>query len=335
MSQISRDSAYHAARAAMAWADLSAHGWLRVAGRDRLAFLQRLSTNDFRRLAPGDGLPAVLAGPTGRVIALLIACVDEKAVHLRASPGQARSLTRHLSSLIFWNDEVEVADLSAETMQIGLYGPAAAAWIEATMGVSLAELPPYGWRGGRAGETTVLLQRGGDLEAADWTMIADATHGAELRSLLAALPMLDAHGIEALRVERGIPTWGHELSAEVTPLEAGLRAAISENKGCYTGQEVIARQLSYDKVARRLVGLLLPVDAPTTGLTGAPIAGRGRGGFVGSAIWSPGLMRPIALAVAPREVASPGCQVEVRHGDGEILATVVDLPFVHPPASSP
>ena len=118
------------------------------------------------------------------------------------------------------------------------------------------------------------------------------------------------------------------MSDQVTPLEAGLRDAISDNKGCYTGQEVIARQLNYDKVTRRMVGLLLPADAPIAGLTGATIAAGGRGGFVGTTVWSPALDRPIALAFVPRDVAQPGAQVTLRSDDGEIIATVTDLPFV-------
>ncbi len=282
----SPDLAYTAACTTVAWADLSGHGWLRVSGRDRLDFLQRLSTNDFRKLAPGAGLPTVLATATGRMIAMLIACASEDAVYLRTAPGRAGTLTSHLSSLIFWNDELEVSDLSAETVQFGLFGPGAARWLADAAGVALDDLQPYAWRSGSIGGTPAMIQRGGALEASDWTVIAAAEHGDQLRSMLAAAaPSLDQSQVEILRVEKGIPAWGSELSDQVTPLEAGLRAAISDNKGCYTGQEVIARQLNYDKVTRRMVGLLLPADAPIAELKGATIAadgsGHSRGGFVG------------------------------------------------------
>ena len=142
----SPEIAYTAARTTMAWADLSGHGWLRVSGRDRLDFLQRLSTNDFRKLAPGAGLPTVLATATGRMIALLIACATEDAVYLRTPPGRAGALASHFNSLIFWNDELEVSDLSAETVQIGLFGPGAAKWLADAAGVALDDLQPYAWR---------------------------------------------------------------------------------------------------------------------------------------------------------------------------------------------
>ena len=142
-------------------------------------------------------------------------------------------------------------------------------------GVALDDLQPYAWRSSSIGGTPAMIQRGGALEASDWTVIAAAEHGDQLRSMLAAAaPSLDQSQVEILRVEKGIPAWGSELSDQVTPLEAGLRAAISDNKGCYTGQEVIARQLNYDKVTRRMVGLLLPADAPIAELKGATICGR-------------------------------------------------------------
>ena len=133
-----------------------------------------------------------------------------------------------------------------------------------------------------------------------------------------------------LRVEAGLPAWGHELSDQVTPLETGLSGAISYTKGCYTGQEVIARQTNYDKITRRLAGLVLPdgVDC-ASGLSGAPVsAGAGRPGFLGTVAASPALGRCIALAVVPRDLAAPGSSATIRHEDRELTATVAELPFV-------
>ena len=81
-----------------------------------------------------------------------------------------------------------------------------------------------------------------------------------------------------------------------------------------------------------MVGLLLPADAPIADLRGATISaggsGHSRGGFVGTAVWSPALERPIALAFVPRDIAEPGTEVTIRPGEGEIIATITDLPFV-------
>jgi folate-binding protein YgfZ len=138
------------------------------------------------------------------------------------------------------------------------------------------------------------------------------------------LPQIDAAVADLLRIEAGLPLWGRELSEEVTPLETGLLPAISFNKGCYTGQEVIARQTNYDKVTRNLVGLELGNAAPQTG---ARVLGPGRGGFVASVAYSPALHKTIALAVVPRELAAPGTEVEIPQGDETLKATVRSLPF--------
>ena len=94
-----------------------------------------------------------------------------------------------------------------------------------------------------------------------------------------------------MRIERGLPAWGHELSAEVTPLEVNLLPAVSFSKGCYVGQEVIARQTNYDKVTRRLVGLIFDADAPAD-LEGWEVKGPGRGGRVTSSTFAPDINAP-------------------------------------------
>ncbi len=105
--------------------------------------------------------------------------------------------------------------------------------------------------------------------------------------------------------------------------------AVHFNKGCYTGQEVIARMANYDRIPRRLMGLLLP-DSATPDLSGCPVAaGGGRPGFVGTVVASPALSRPIALAVVPRD-AEAGSEVTVNGPSGPVNATVAPLPFVQP-----
>lgn len=320
--------AYHAARTACAFADLSDGGWLRLTGRDRLDLLHRLSTNDLRKLGPGQGAPTVLTSATGRVMALLMVYAGEQEAFLRTQPGQASGVARYLNSMIFWQDEVAVADLSADTVQFGVYGPQA---IERLAGLiaALPAVPVYGWGSATLAGVNVTLHRGGPLETQSWTVVAPRWSADEVRAALATIATeLDAGTVAVLRVEAGLPAWGRELNDQVTPLETGLLPAISFNKGCYTGQEVIARQVNYDKVPRNLVGLLLDGDAADRVRNGASVAGPGRGGFVGSVVTSPALGRPIALAVVPRELAQPGTQIKVLQGEEEFVATVTALPLV-------
>jgi len=319
--------AYRAAHMDCAFAGLADCGWLRLTGRDRLDLLHRLSTNNLRGLEPGQGAPTLLTSPTGRVMALLTVYAGEDEVYVRAQAGQAAGVARYLNSMIFWQDEVVVADLSAEMAQFGLYGPAATERL-AGLASAVPDVPAYGWGRATLAGINVTLHCGGPLEMPAWTVVAPLQAAAALAAALATVAVaIDPETLEILRVEAGLPAWGHELSDQVTPLEAGLLPAISFNKGCYTGQEVIARQFNYDKVTRNLVGLLLEESAAGRVCDGAPVKGPGRGGFVGTAVISPGLGRPIALAVVPRELARPGTEVRVLRGEEEFTATVTELPF--------
>jgi folate-binding protein YgfZ len=126
---------------------------------------------------------------------------------------------------------------------------------------------------------------------------------------------------ETRRVELGHPAPGAELTEEYTPLEGGLGWACAENKGCYTGQEIIARQITYDKVTKTLVGLHLSTPVAV----GSEIMAENRPvGTVTSTANSPSLDAPIALAVVKRPHNTPGTLLHI----GAATATVTDLPMV-------
>jgi tRNA-modifying protein YgfZ len=335
-------AAYGAARQAAALADLGACGWLRVTGPDRLDFVQRLSTNDLRPLERGQGLPTVLTNPLGRIIALITVYAHVDVLYLRSAPGQAAAVKRYLMNMIFYNDHVQVEDAGPEVAHFALFGPKGADVLAGlfdlheTKPVAWLPTAPYSWAQVRLAGVPLMLQRGGPLDRAAWLLVVPLASALSLWQTLAGLlPVLDAETQEVLRVEAGLPAWDHELNDQVTPLEAGLLSAISYSKGCYTGQEIIARQTNYDKVTRRLAGLLLPTgagDGPD--LRGAAVTvaaggrGSGRAGFVGSAVHSPALGQSIALAVVPRDASEPGSRVTIRLGEQEFIATVTGLPFV-------
>lgn len=324
------------ARQQAALARMRGWGWLQLSGPDRLDFLQRLSTNDFRGLAPGKGLPTVITSSTGHVQALLIVYAGTDTLYIRTEPGQAAGVARYLGKMIFWNDHIEIADAGSQVAQWAVYGPAAHQVVEEMSGETLDDLHAYSWRTAQIDGVTVSLHCGGPLEVPKWTIVGPATEAEHLDSVLTArLALLEASECRQLRVEAGIPAWDAELNDQVTPLEAGLIQAVHFNKGCYTGQEVIARQYNYEKISRLLVGLLLPVDLASdvlASLTGAKVqrsgaSGGGRPGFAGSVVRSAAMGRPIALAVVPRDAANPGTEVVITYGDQLIAATVTSLPF--------
>ena len=156
-----------------------------------------------------------------------------------------------------------------------------------------------------------------------------AEHADAVRSQLAAqLQQADLNAWLLGQIRAGIGQVMPQTRELFIPQMLNLQAVggVSFKKGCYTGQEIIARQTNYDKVTRNLVGLELAGRATTE--DGWRVIGPGRGGFVGSIAYSPALDRVIALAVVPRELAAPGTEVEIQRGDERLTAIVRNLPFM-------
>ena len=140
-----------------------------------------------------------------------------------------------------------------------------------------------------------------------------------------ALP-IGEDGWETLRIEAGQPVLDRELTEEYNPWEANLGHAIHPDKGCYIGQEVIARLNTYDKVRQHLMGLRLPpgrTPAPRTPIR----VGHRAAGKITSAVYSPHLKNNIALAYVRRAFCSPGTEVEYDFDGCVQKAEVTALPF--------
>jgi tRNA-modifying protein YgfZ len=297
-------------------------GYLRIAGEDRENFIQRQTTNDVRLLQPQRALLSVLTSPTARVLDVFYLINDEDAVGAITLPGFAQKTAQFLKSRIFFMDRVTLEDLSLEIAQLDLFGPQAPSLLQrlgnqapALNGVSEVII---------AGRRVRILA-------------VEACFGPGYR-LLAAAPdrelvegalqqsgalQLSPTSFESLRVEAGQPQAGRELSEDYTPLETGLLGAVADGKGCYTGQEIIARQLTYDKVTQQLCGLRLPGSAAP----GERIYVEGKpAGTLTSFTQSP-RFGPIALAILKRPYFQPGTRVAIGSVASEASATVVSLPF--------
>ncbi len=138
-------AAYYAAHERAAFADTSDWGRVRLTGRDRLDLPHRLSTNSLKSLQPGQGAPTVFTNAAGRVMAFVTAYAGEDEAFLRTMPGQGAGVTRYLKSMIFWQDQVEAADLSAETAHAALYGPRTDDLLGMLTNGASHKLDAYGW----------------------------------------------------------------------------------------------------------------------------------------------------------------------------------------------
>jgi tRNA-modifying protein YgfZ len=308
------DGQYRALREAAAFVDRSARGKLGVEGPDSVDFLQGQLTNDLEALDAGGGSYAALLDRKGHMQAdMRVLRLGEAEVWLDTEPEAEDAVLRHLSMYKIGR-EVEIAELRSERALLSVIGPAA---MEITGIGPLA--PEHAHRelevGGIACRA-VATDTGVDL------IYAPDEAGALSAALVdAGAAEVSEAAAEIRRVETGRPRFGREMSAATIPQEAGIEdRAVSFTKGCYIGQETVARLQHRGKPNRHLRGLRL--EAPV--VDGAPIAlGDREVGHVGTAVVSPAL-GPIALAVVRRE-AEPGARVEV--GDGGVAAEVVDVPF--------
>jgi folate-binding protein YgfZ len=284
-----------------------------ITGTEAADYLQGQVTNDVEALAEGEGCYAALLDRKGRMqgdMRLLRTGDAEFEIESEALAGDA--LLRHLS-MYKVGREVEVDDVSERTRTVSVIGPAAA---------EVAACGPLG-----AEHAHRLLQLGGiDLRAVatdlgvDLIVPADGVAAVDEALTRAGAEPVDEAAAEIIRVESGRPRFGAEMTTATIPEEAGINdRAVSFTKGCYIGQETVARLHYKGKPNRHLRGLRLGAPAAA----GDPVAlGEREVGAIGTAVLSPA-HGPIALAILRRE-AGPGATVIVGEG---VEAELSELPF--------
>jgi folate-binding protein YgfZ len=307
------DAQYRQLREECGLLDRSARGKLIVSGLDAAEYLQGQLTNDVEALGPGQGQYAALLDRKGHMQAdMRVLRLDAERIWVDTEPEALEAARRHLQTYMIGR-EVEVEDVTAERAILSLIGPATAHV------TGSPPLPAY-----TCEETTVAGVEcivAGTGDGVD--LIAASADAGRLREglIAAGAAEVDAGAAEILRIEAGRPRFGAEMSAETMPAEAGIvEAAVSFTKGCYIGQEPVARLHYKGKPNRHLRGLRLrgPVQ-PGAGLR----LGEKEVGRVGGACVSP-VYGPIALAIVRRE-AEPGAELAV--GEDGVTARVADLPF--------
>jgi folate-binding protein YgfZ len=300
--------------------DASAREVVRVTGPDRVSFLQGMVTQDVDGLPVGSVADAALLTPKGAMVADARVVKRTDDLLLVTEPGYGpvvlATLERYLTS-----EDAELSDATTGYGQLSLVGPEAEALAERVLGLG----PPAGaaHRSFDAGGTTAwALPQGLLLAGVDLLVPVDAMGALFERLLQAGATPVGFAALEVLRVERGTPRFGADMDEKTIPLEANLQRAIHYQKGCYIGQEVIARATFRGHVNRHLVGLRFagPVPAPRTEL----FTGERRVGWVTSVVESPRL-GAIGLGYAHRDVEQPGTELALA-GEGT-KATIAPLPF--------
>jgi tRNA-modifying protein YgfZ len=301
-------------------------GLLLIQGPDRFDFIQRQTTRDILELGDDLALLSVLTSPVGRILDVLYIFKSksiEDALQIITLPGNGPNTARFLKSRIFFKDNVKIIDQSSEISQVDLLNPQIPQILQEA-GISIPSAEERISEGSLAG-TQIQVIRLEKSTGMGWRILVSSSELQILNERLieAGIQEISADVYNILRVEKGLPAARAELSEEFTPLEVGLRSSISENKGCYTGQEVIARQINYDKVTRHLVGLKLEALAAAGSMVKAE--NKPAGQITSSVISS--RYGPIALAVIKRPYQENGTQVVVHQQEQTVKAGVIELPF--------
>ncbi len=234
--------------------DRSHEGRFEVAGRDRLDLMHRISTNDLLSLAEGEGRPTLFTNANGRILDRAVVYRRGERALVIAEPGRGDALRRYLQRNIFFNDDAQLSDLAPSTRQFVLHGATADA-VGECFAPGLAAM--HSADAVIAG-VPVVIARDQPISGGHWRLIVP-NEGAD-----AVWAALEADAVPAgsltytlLRVRAGRPGVGHELTPDYIPLELGLWDEVSFTKGCYTGQEIIARMESRGRLAKTIVTLRL------------------------------------------------------------------------------
>ena len=250
----------------------STFGRVQMTGATRLAFLHRMSTNDIESLLPGQGRRTVLTTPIGRMVDCTPVLAMDDALILLTGAGNASKVTAWLRKYILYNDDVRVNDVTAMTQMLGVFGDGAAAWVRAQDASAFSQIENAPVFSSAQTRENGLWVKAPPLQGAGFYWVGtkiesisnpSTSTGRSLQSLIS--PISD---FESLRIAASYPAFPNEINEEHIPLEAGLWDAVSFSKGCYIGQEIIARMESRNQMARKLVQL----DASGSGCqVGAPL----------------------------------------------------------------
>ena len=306
---------------------------IEVSGAEAVQFLNGLITNDMKTLAAGAWMPAAFPNVQGRLLAHVRVMRSTEAISFLFDTETAthEKVFQTLARFMLAGD-FRVRDVSHETAQFSLQGAKSPDIIEEVLGRSAAQT--------ERGRVSVVSWGVDDHPVT----IARATHtgedgydlfiaGAEATALWEALRAAGAcpigfEAFEILRVEAGVPRYGVDVSDTNVVLEAGQDEAVSYTKGCYVGQEIIARIHWRGHVAKRLAGLILEderqlaADAKVISTEGKEI------GRVTSAVRSPRLARTVALGIIRYDYLQPGTPVTIVSGEESHAAQIAELPFV-------
>lgn len=312
-------------------ADISYLSTLCLTGEDRAKFLHRIISNDVENLSVGEGNYATLLTNRGKIIGDLRVYILPDRIYVSTAPECEQQVYTELDKYIIADD----VELSIETGNVGaiaVYGPNSTELVESVLGLDgLRKLPEHHSQYCEVDDQWVacvsshyVKEHGYDLYTSSdalvwlWDKLAIAHEGTAY---------IGWEAFERLRIEAGTPRYGTELTDSIFPLEAELEHAIDFEKGCYIGQEIVARMKYRGHPNRLLRGFEIHAGEPVP--QNAPIIVDDKEvGWITSSAYSSELDKYIALGYIRMAHTEEGCPIQIQTLDGKVDGTVVKLPFV-------
>lgn len=309
--------------------DRSHESRLEMRGKDRFDLLQRMSTNNLLNMILNEGRPTIFTNPNGRIIDRVMVYNRGESTLLITEPGRGAPLRAYLQRNIFFNDDIQLIDISPTTRLFVLHGQTADT-IMNVLAPASALVNNYTGAEITIADMPVFAARRKPLSGTHWTLIVPLEQAEAIWTAILSqgnplgLALAGSLTYNILRIRAGRPGAGRELSSDYIPLEAGLWDEISFNKGCYTGQEIIARMESRGKLAKTLVKLRLDqfVEAPAVLMSENKPAGT-----LTSSVTTPD-GEHLGLGFIRVSLASPDQKLVVAN---QAVATVTALAGAQPP----
>lgn len=308
--------------------DQSTRACLRIRGKERIEFVNRMCTNDVTRVAAGAGIGAALTTAKGKLVDLVRVAARGEELLVLGSAGQGAALKAWLEKYVVM-EELSIEDGADLDVSLLAFGPHAASAVRQVLGVELAAVD-----GGFAvahatldGAPVLVLGEGaGPFLGVELIAPAAAAGALFARLADAGLAPIGETAWSQVRVEAGIPLHGREITENANPLEASLLAAVSFSKGCYIGQEVVARLNSYAKVQRHLIGVRFPASVEPESVNEI-FWDLLRVGHATSVTRSPRLDATVALAFVKNEYSKPGTAVYTVRAGERFDGVLCEVPF--------
>ena len=328
-------SEHLAIRKGVGIADLSHRGLLQVTGDDRVTWIQSIISNDILPLQPGQWLYSSFMSAKGKILSYFRVYKLEQYLLVEDAGEIGDATLQTFRKFLLYGTKAKIKNCSENCGMLLISGPEAPQLIQTTFGMDVSCLQMQSLLSHNIEGQQLIIGRAQETGEPDFELLGSKeiipkaweqlwTTGASI-----GLRAFGTQARETLRIEAGIPKLGPDLNEQIVPPEANLEGkAFSLTKGCYPGQEVVARMDTYGLVKRRLVGLVIDSDAGHIPKPGTKIfSGDREVGWVSSATHSPSLNKTIALGFPLRDFTPPNTTLSLQVDSQQYSAIVTALPF--------